>query len=113
MATLHKCGQGTAALIRCAWLFSVLLLFSIHLQAADNNPEFLQRVWQLEDGIPNPVVRKIHQTRNGYLWLGTDEGLARFDGIRFTEFNRKDFKLSNDRWMVGISEAKDGSIWAS
>ncbi len=74
---------------------------------------FLRRIWQSEDGLPNPVVRAVRQTRDGYLWVATDETLSRFDGVRFVEFDRKNLREKNDRWMVGLSEAKDGSIWVS
>ena len=48
--------------------------------------EFVCRVWQVEDGLPQNSVTAILQTRDGYLWLGTRGGLARFDGVRFVVF---------------------------
>ncbi len=102
-----------------AWkLIFLLLLCFLGTRASDAaenqvNPEFLQRSWQTEEGLPNPVVRKILQSKSGYLWMGTDEGLARFDGVRFTEFDRKDYRLKNDRWLVGLTEETNGTIWAS
>lgn len=51
----------------------------------EESPEFLLQVWQVEDGLPHNIVRRIMQDRNGYLWLGTAGGLARFDGARFRE----------------------------
>jgi ligand-binding sensor domain-containing protein len=44
-------------------------------------------VWQVEDGLPQNTIRAIHQTRDGYLWMATEEGLVRFDGVRFTVFD--------------------------
>src|SRR5262245_22746553 len=41
--------------------------------------------WQTEDGLPQNAVNAILQSREGYLWVGTDSGLARFDGERFTQ----------------------------
>ena len=46
-------------------------------------------VWHLRQGLPQGTVTAITQTRDGYLWLGTEEGLARFDGVRFAIFDRK------------------------
>ena len=46
--------------------------------------EFVCRAWGVEDGLPQDSVTAILQTRDGYLWLGTRSGLARFDGVRFT-----------------------------
>jgi len=41
------------------------------------------RAWQTDDGLPQNPVHAITQTLDGYLWVGTREGLARFDGVRF------------------------------
>src|SRR5689334_15498704 len=46
-------------------------------------------VWQKEDGLPQNSVTTILQTKDGYLWLGTLEGLVRFDGQRFVVFDRQ------------------------
>src|SRR5262249_42224412 len=42
-------------------------------------PEFLVRSWDNEDGLPSAAVRAIARTPDGYLWIATDKGLARFD----------------------------------
>ena len=49
-------------------------------------PRFLARSWQSEDGLPSNVVRTVAQAADGYLWVGTAEGVVRFDGQRFTGF---------------------------
>ena len=43
--------------------------------------------WNDENGLPQNSVHALVQTGDGYLWFGTEEGLVRFDGITFTEFN--------------------------
>ena len=67
----------------------VLLLFLLSLatcQPLIGLPvtEFNPTLWQTEEGLPNNNVLSIAQTQDGYLWVGTREGLARFDGIKFT-----------------------------
>ena len=42
--------------------------------------------WQKEQGLPQNPVRALAQTRDGYLWIGSDDGLVRFDGLRFVAF---------------------------
>src|SRR6185503_15373807 len=67
--------------------------------------------WQIEDGLPQITVKEILQTRDGFLWLGTYNGLARFDGVRFTVFG-----LNNTRELVSddvnaFYEDKGGRLW--
>src|ERR1017187_7560133 len=58
---------------------------------------FTARTWQTDEGLPNNFVRAIVQTPDGYLWVGTSAGLARFDGLRFTVFtpDRKSTRLNS------------------
>ena len=44
--------------------------------------------WTADNGLPQNSVRDIVQTRDGYLWPATFDGLVRFDGVRFTVFSR-------------------------
>ena len=46
--------------------------------------QYLKRIWQTPQGLPQSGIFAIHQTHDGYLWLGTGDGLVRFDGVRFT-----------------------------
>src|SRR5262245_55228889 len=43
--------------------------------------------WREQDGVPQTTVLTVASTRDGYIWLGTYEGAARFDGLQFTLFN--------------------------
>jgi len=48
--------------------------------------EFHVQNWRREDGLPDGQITALEQTADGYLWIGTAKGLARFDGIRFKVF---------------------------
>ena len=81
--------------VRCDRLVACLLA-AVLLQAASGaaglDPakaitQYTHDVWQTEQGLPQNTVPAIVQTRDGYLWLGTELGLARFDGVRFTVFD--------------------------
>ena len=50
--------------------------------------QYTRTIWTQEQGLPQDTIRAIAQTTDGYLWLGTDEGLARFDGYEFVIFNK-------------------------
>jgi len=69
------------------------LLFSSHVYA-NLDPrlaitQYTQDVWSTEAGLPQNNVLAIAQTADGYLWLATEEGLVRFDGVRFTVINKE------------------------
>ena len=49
--------------------------------------QYTIKQWNVEDGLPQSSVKCIAQTHDGYLWIGTWNGLARFDGVRMTVFN--------------------------
>src|SRR5258708_5026220 len=51
-------------------------------------PAYVSRVWRTQDGLPESRIRAIAQTPDGYLWIGTPGGLARFDGVRFVVYSR-------------------------
>src|SRR5215469_7199535 len=71
--------------------------------------QYSRRVWTQENGLPQDTIRAITQTTDGYLWLGTDEGLARFDGYEFSTFSRKDGMPSNS--ITALAPGRDGSLW--
>lgn len=72
-------------MIRLLGILIVLLARPAGAQDLENtvHPDFLLRVWQSEDGLPGNVVRSLGQTNDGFLWVSTAEGVARFDGLGF------------------------------
>ncbi len=73
---------GCFGLLICCWIF---LLSSTTGRCAES-AEFLLQAWQSEDGLPHQVVNSVHQDHQGFLWLGTETALVRFDGIEFKDF---------------------------
>lgn len=55
--------------------------------AALGSGDYLIKVWSSEDGLPSSSVTAVAQTPDGYLWAGTYNGLARFDGVQFVRFD--------------------------
>lgn len=79
--------------------------------AQDTVPHFLQTHWTTENGLPQNSVTAIVQTPDGYLWLGTFGGLARFDGVNFTIFNTGNTPtLPSDR-ITALHVGHDGALW--
>ena len=69
--------------------------------------------WRTEHGLPQNEIRQLHQTRDGYLWIGTSHGLARFDGRRFVTFDsRTDSRLDGAHQDIrSFAEDPDGGLW--
>ena len=72
--------------------------------------ELLPRVWQTDEGLPNNRVQAIAQTPDGYLWVGTQEGLARFDGVEFTTFEDLDRARIKSASITALCLAMDGTL---
>lgn len=79
--------------------------------AAARLDELVQKRWRQEDGLPHDSVYKAVQTRDGYLWLGTREGLARFDGVRFDVFGRAELRLERTSRIQAMAEDSEGNLW--
>jgi ligand-binding sensor domain-containing protein len=67
-------------------------------------------VWRMTDGLPQNTVTAVRQTRDGYLWLGTHEGLVRFDGLAFTVFDTSNSALPRT-YIASLHETRDGALW--
>ena len=74
-------------------------------------PNYFTRTWQMEQGLPQNKVTTVVQTRDGYLWAGTYNGLARFDGVHFTVFNDNNAPELRSRRITSLFEAVDGTLW--
>src|SRR6202167_2768580 len=72
--------------------------------------QYSRHVWGLQNGLPQDTIKSITQTSDGYLWLGTDEGLARFDGYEFTIFTRDHGDLPSNS-VTALAAGTDGSLW--
>jgi ligand-binding sensor domain-containing protein len=68
-------------------------------------------VWDSDAGLPQNSVQVILQGKDGYFWLGTQEGLVRFDGVRFTVFDTRNTPAIKDDWIQDLAETRDGTLW--
>ena len=78
--------------------------------AAGRVQQYIARSWSADDGLPHNYVFSVLQARDGYLWVGTRNGLARFDGVRFTPV---DWGLMKGSIIGGLCESRDGSLWVA
>jgi ligand-binding sensor domain-containing protein/signal transduction histidine kinase len=67
--------------------------------------------WTTDDGLPQNSVNDICQTRDGYLWFTTLDGLVRYDGVRFRVFNKSNTPGLASNRLLRLAEDADGALW--
>ena len=72
--------------------------------------QYTRTTWTQADGLPQDTIRAITQTHDGYLWLGTDEGLARFDGYDFVIYTKNDGALPSNS-ITALWAGQSGALW--
>ncbi|MDZ7717361.1 MAG: two-component regulator propeller domain-containing protein [Balneolaceae bacterium] len=89
-------------------LFLAIFTFEI-TRAQTINPQFIS----ISDGLASTQVQAIHQDQYGLLWIGTTNGLQKYDGITFktykTESGQPNSLIDNDVW--GLEENENGDLW--
>jgi len=70
-----------------------------------------RQTWVMENGLPQNTVQALVQTRDGFVWLGTEVGLVRFDGNGFAVFDRNSSPALPGNDVRCLFEAKDGALW--
>jgi ligand-binding sensor domain-containing protein/signal transduction histidine kinase len=69
------------------------------------------RTWQTDEGLPHNVVQALAQTRDGYLWVGTQAGLARFDGVAFTTCDPETAPWLKGTSISALCADHNGALW--
>lgn len=77
----------------------------------ESPPEYSPRVWQTDEGLPGNRVQAIAQTPDGFLWVGTSEGLARFDGVEFKTYGGADTPQLKSASITALCADTDGTLW--
>jgi ligand-binding sensor domain-containing protein/signal transduction histidine kinase len=73
--------------------------------------QYGHRSWQTDSGLPQNTVHAITQTRDGYLWLATEGGLTRFDGVQFVVFDKQPPARLPSTNVNSLFEDQGGSLW--
>jgi PAS domain S-box-containing protein len=74
--------------------------------------QYVHDVWETEAGLPQNSVLAIAQTPDGYLWLATEEGLVRFDGVRFAVYNKSNALQIRNNLVLALLTDRAGNLWA-
>ncbi|MGB6690942.1 MAG: two-component regulator propeller domain-containing protein [Terracidiphilus sp.] len=73
--------------------------------------QYVQTTLTVKNGLPQNSVGAIAQTRDGYLWFGTEEGIARYDGLQMTVFDTAGYRALKDNFIDALAAGRDGSLW--
>jgi diguanylate cyclase (GGDEF)-like protein len=73
--------------------------------------QYVQTTWNDEGGLPENSVHAVAQTADGYLWFGTEEGLTRFDGVRFVTFTLHNAQGLRSNFIQTLAAGRDGTLW--
>lgn len=73
--------------------------------------DYFVQLWQTEDGLPQNAVSAILQTSDGYIWIGTYGGLARFDGVQFTAFDDNNIPEMRNGRVTALCEGAGNVLW--
>jgi diguanylate cyclase (GGDEF)-like protein len=80
--------------------------------AADARAQYRFDHFTTSNGLPQSTISSIVQTRDGYLWFGTYDGLVRYDGVRFTIFDKGNTPAIHSNQIVALCEDVHGTLWA-
>ena len=99
------------------YLNTCLVAFGLHFStphcAANPEPDdaFFVQSWDTENGLPHGAVTAVARSTDGYLWVGTRGGLARFDGVRFKQFTKATVPtLETDSIQSMVADPR-GGVW--
>src|SRR5205823_13392313 len=106
--------RAVARLARHSTIVLMVLACSQHADALDparTLSQYVHRIWQVQQGLPQASIYSIVQTQDGYLWLGTQTGLVKFDGVHFTTLDEADGLSSAGTWVTHMVEGDQGALW--
>src|SRR5580704_8799641 len=97
-------------------IFLALMLLIVCGSATALDPsrqpsQYVLENWQVAEGLPQASALAIARTPDGYLWVGTQEGLARFDGVRFTVFDTNNEPAFSDNYVSAVLVDRSGLLW--
>lgn len=108
--------SSPSSFARCTVVCAAILACWATAQALDRNSplrNYGRRVWQTDEGLPQNTVNRVLQTADGYLWIATDGGLARFDGIQFKIFDRRNTPQLHSNTINSLYQDTHGTLWIS
>lgn len=102
--------QAGRCLLAVPLLLACLLLAGLSPAMAGDGRHYTVSGWAMEDGLPHNLVHAIAQDRDGFVWIGTWEGVVRFNGRGFTVFDRQNTPGAELSGVFSIVAEADGGV---
>ncbi len=81
------------------------------LEPSTSLASYGRQAWAMENGLPQNTVQALAQTKDGFLWLGTEAGLVRFDGVEFQTYDRNSNPALPGSDIRCLLATPDGALW--
>ncbi|AFM03826.1 histidine kinase,Y_Y_Y domain-containing protein,histidine kinase,putative transcriptional regulator [Bernardetia litoralis DSM 6794] len=108
----------------CKWSFSCVLIFvfilsvtfsfaqqNVSLDTKKSLSQYIFRTWTTEEGLPSNAILDIIQDQKGYIWIATHDGLARFDGAKFTSYTVRNTPIIRSHAIRSLLADRNGAVW--
>src|SRR5215468_8678429 len=95
-------------------LFAMLMAWcpcAFALNPALDVSQYAHTSWKIREGFSKGIIFTIAQTPDGYLWLGTEFGLLRFDGVRAVAWSPPQDQPLPSNYILSLLAARDGTLW--
>jgi signal transduction histidine kinase/ligand-binding sensor domain-containing protein len=96
--------------VLCFWILCAAVSLSANAQGDLAHP-FGHQSWSTENGLPQNSVHRIFQSQDGYIWIATEDGVARFDGIDFKIFNHENTPAFTSNDTCCLAQDSTGTLW--
>jgi signal transduction histidine kinase/ligand-binding sensor domain-containing protein len=107
----NGCTQGWEQSRVFPSLIQIAIFVALSLLALTARAQFRSTQWTTESGLPQNIIRGIVQTPDGYLWVATLNGVARFDGMRFAVFDKSNSPGITANRFATMVEGERGDLW--
>jgi signal transduction histidine kinase/ligand-binding sensor domain-containing protein len=99
--------------VMLAWIALLSLAWPCRasLDPSKQLSQYVRQNWTAENGLPQSSVQTIAQTADGYIWVGTEAGLVRFDGVSFTVFDKRNTPALHSNQVTALLVDKDQNLW--
>src|SRR5215468_10554342 len=112
MNQAKRCGRNAVARgCVLAWMLLAWCPCALALDPSLDLSQYAHTSWKIRDGFSKGIIGSIAQTPDGYLWLGTEYGLLRFDGVRAVAWQPPQGEHLPSSDIRSLQSARDGRLW--